>query len=67
MEGANTVDIWGIILNNGTELDFRSVFNEEPSIPGFTGRYANEVPNALLITINTTETSVTGLIVATAL
>ena len=67
MEGANTVDIWGTILNNGTELDFRPVFNEEPSIPGFTGRYANGVPNALLITINTTETSVTGLIVATAL
>ncbi len=60
MEGANTVDKWGIILNNGTELYFRPGFNQE-SIPGFTGRHLNRGSNILLITVNTTETSVTGL------
>ncbi len=61
MEGEITIDTWAIILKNGTELDFRPTFNQIPSIPGFSGRYVNGVPNTLLITVNTTETSVTGL------
>ncbi len=61
VEGEITIDTWGIILNNGTELNSRPAFNQEPNIPGFTGSYVNGVPNTLLITINTTETSVTGL------
>ncbi len=58
MEGV--IDRWGIILKNGTKLCFRP-FNEESSIPGITGSYVNGVFNTLLITVNTTETSVTGL------
>ncbi len=61
VEGEINIDTWSIILNNGTELNFRPAFNQEPNIPGFTGSYVNGVPNTLLITINTTETSVTGL------
>ncbi len=61
MKGEISIVIWSIILKNGTELDFRPAFNQESSIPGFTGRYLNGVSNTLLITINTTETSVTGL------
>ncbi len=61
VEGEITIDTWAIILKNGTELNFRLAFNQEPSIPGFTGSYVNGVPNTLLITVNTTETSVTGL------
>ncbi len=56
-----TVDRWGVILKNGTELSFRPSLNEDTSIPGITGRYVNGVFNTLLITVNTTETSVTGL------
>ncbi len=55
------IDRWGIILKNGTELYFRPAFNEESSIPGITGSYVNGTFNTLLITVNTTETSVTGL------
>ncbi len=62
MEGEIAKDTWSIILNNGTELNFRPAFNQQPNIPGFTGSYVNGVPNTLLITINTTETSVTALI-----
>ena len=61
VEGADPIDRWGIILKNGTELDFRLASNQESSIPGFTGRYVNEYHNTVLITVNTTETSVTGL------
>ena len=61
VEGEITIDTWSIILNNGTELNYRPAFNQEPSIPGFTASYVNGVPNTLLITVNTTETSVTGL------
>ncbi len=57
-----TYIIWGIILKNGTELDFRPAFNEDSSIPGITGSYVNGTLNTLLITVNTTETSVIGLI-----
>ena len=60
MEGSNIIPSWGIILNNGTELDFRP--SEESTIPGFIGGYVNGVTNAFIITVNTTETSVTGLI-----
>ncbi len=62
VEGADPIDRWGIILKNGTELDFRLASNQESSIPGFTGRYVNEDHHTVLITVNTTETSVTGLI-----
>ncbi len=62
MEETDPIDIWGIILKNGTELDFRPALNEESSIPGITGSYVNGAFNTLLITVNTTETSVTGLI-----
>ena len=31
------------------------------TIPGFAGRYVNGAFNTVLITVNTTETSVTGL------
>ncbi len=61
VEGEINIDTWSIILNNGTELNFRLAFHQQPSIPGFTGSYVNGVPNTLLITVNTTETSVTGL------
>ncbi len=60
------LDIWGIILKNGTELDFRPAFNENSSIPGITGSYVNGAFNTLLITVNTTETSLIGLICLTA-
>ena len=56
-----TIDRWGLILKNGTKLSFRPLFNEESSIPGITGSYVNGTFNTLLITVNTTETSVTGL------
>ena len=56
-----TIDRWGIILKNGTKLSFRPLFNEESSIPGITGSYVNGTLNTLLITVNTTATSVTGL------
>ncbi len=59
MEGSNIIPSWGIILNNGTELDFQP--SEESTIPGFIGGYVNEVTNTFIITVNTTETSVTGL------
>ncbi len=59
--GEIPIDTWGIILNNGTELNFRPAFNQESNIPGFTASYVSGVPNTLLITVNTTETSVTGL------
>ena len=62
MEETDPIDRWGIILKNGTELDFRPAFNEDSSIPGITGSYVNGAFNTLLITVNTTETSVTGLI-----
>ncbi len=61
MEGAHSIDRWGIILKNGTELDFRLASNRESSIPGFTGRYVNKDHNTVLITVNTTDTSVKGL------
>ncbi len=60
MEGPY-LERWGIILNNGTGLYFRPAFNEESSIPGIIGSYVNGEPNTLLIIVNTTETSVTGL------
>ncbi len=59
--GGDLIDRWGIILKNGTELDFRPANDQKSSIPGFTARNVNGVTNTLLITINTTETSVTGL------
>ncbi len=61
MEGTNPIDRWGIILKNGTQLNFRPLFNEESNIPGITGSYVNGAFNTLLIIINTTETSVTGV------
>ncbi len=49
---------YGIILNDGTPMVF--VPGQVSTIPGITGRYVNGV-TTLLITINTTKTSVTGL------
>ena len=61
VEGPDPIERWGIILNNGTGLYFRPLFNEVSSIPGITGSYVNGAFNTFLITINTTETSVIGL------
>ncbi len=61
MEGQIAIDTWAIFLDNGTELQFKPAFNQQPYIPGFSGRYVNGVANTLLITVNTTETSVTRL------
>ncbi len=61
VDGEIPIDTWSIILNNGTELNFRSAFNQQPSIPGFTASFVNGAPNTILITVNTTETLVTGL------
>ncbi len=61
MEGGQTIPSWGIILNDGTELDIQP--SQESTIPGFIGGYANGVTsNTFIITVNTTETSVTGLV-----
>ncbi len=59
VEGNKAISSWGIILNNGTPQVFEPA--QESTIPGITGRYVNGVTNTLLITVNTTETSVTGL------
>ncbi len=61
VEGPDPIERCDIILKNETELYFRPAFNEESSIPGITGSYVNGAFNTLLITVNTTETSVTGL------
>ncbi len=57
MEANKAIGFWGIILNDGTPMRFvpAQVF------PGITARYVNGVTNTLLITVNTTEISVTGL------
>ncbi len=59
LEGNKAIYAWGIILNNGTPLVFEPT--QESTIPGITGGYVNGVTNTILITVNTTETSVTGL------
>ncbi len=59
VEGS-TIAIWSILLNNETEQEFNPLI-EESNISGITGRFMDGVFNTLLITINTTETSVTGL------
>ena len=59
MEGNKAIASYGIILNNGTPQVFEPA--QESTIPGITGRYVNGVTNTLLITVNTAETSVTGL------
>ncbi len=58
MEGNKAISSYGIILNDGTPMVF--VPGQVSTIPGIAGSYVNGV-NTLLITINTTETSVTGL------
>ena len=59
LEGNKVIGFWGIILNDGTLLVFERA--QESTIPGITGSYVNGATNTLLITVNTTETSVTGL------
>ncbi len=59
LEGNKAISSWGIILNDRTLLVFEPA--QESTIPGITGSYVNGVTNTLLITVNTTETSVTGL------
>ncbi len=59
LEGNKAINSYGIILNNGTPMLF--VPGQESTIPGFAGRYVNGAFNTVLITVNTTETSVTGL------
>ncbi len=59
LEGNKAIASWGIILNNRTPMVFEPA--QESTIPGITGRYVNGVTSTLLITVNTTETSVIGL------
>ncbi len=59
-QGNKAIASWGIILNNGTSVMF--IPAQESTIPGITGSYVNGASfNTFLITIYTTETSVTGL------
>ncbi len=59
VEANKAIGFWGIILNDGTPMMF--VPPQESTIPGFAGRHVNGALNTVLITVNTTETSVTGL------
>ncbi len=59
LEGNKAIGFWGIILNDGTPMMF--IPAQESTIPGFAGRRLNGALNTVLITVNTTETSVTGL------
>ncbi len=59
LEGSKAISSYGVILNDRTLLVFEPA--QESTIPGITGSYVNGVTNTLLITVNTTETSVTGL------
>ncbi len=58
-QGNKAIASWGIILKDGTPMVF--VPEQESTIPGFAGRRVNGAVNTVLITVNTTETSVTGL------
>ncbi len=57
MEGS-TIATWTIILNNGTELEINPRLTQESGIPRITG--IEVASSTLLITVNTTETSVRG-------
>ncbi len=59
VEGS-TITAWTIFLTNETEQEIIPLI-EESTISGITGRFMDGVFNTLLITVNTTETSVTGL------
>ncbi len=59
LERNKAISAWGIILNDGTPMVF--VPGQVSTIPGFAGRRVNGAVNTVLITVNTTETSVTGL------
>ncbi len=59
MEGS-TIATWTIILNSGSEQEINPLI-QESTISGITGKFMDRVFNTLLITVNTTETSVTGL------
>ena len=52
---------WFIILNDGSEESINTLINNMPSIPGITGRLVNGGFSTLEITVNTSNTSVTGL------
>ncbi len=58
VEGS-TIATWTII-HNETEQEFNPLI-QESTIFGITGKFTDGVFNTLLITVNTTETSVTGL------
>ena len=60
VEGSTTIGTWTIFLTNGSEQQINPLI-EESTISGITGRFMDGVFNTLLITVNTTETSVTGL------
>ncbi len=60
MEGSTTIGTWTIILKNGNEQEINPLIGES-TISGITGRFMDRVFNTLFITVNTTETSVTGL------
>ncbi len=59
VEGDKAISSWSIILNDGTPMVF--VPGQASTIPGFAGRRVNGAVNTILITVNTTKTSVTGL------
>ena len=59
MEGS-TITSWTVFLTNGRAQQINPLI-EESTISGITGRFMDGVFNTLLITVNTTETSVTGL------
>ncbi len=59
VEGSS-IATWTIILNNGNEQEINPHI-QESTISGITGIFMDRVFNTLFITVNTTETSVTGL------